>query len=175
MTRPFLRLATFASMFVLLLPVPASAAQILYELVGDDELSFTLNSTPSPDALQPDGFVIRSVEMAFNGERLIGDIGFVESLQKGGMIIFGLDLNLTGPQLFSGTFDKPMLRTGSFDLAAFDDPDRRYTLSARLNSAPAVPEPPMWIMLLMGFASVGAALRNRRFRWLSFSKAASVP
>jgi hypothetical protein len=139
----------------------AGAAQLLYTLTGDTNVSFTLDAEPVPDAVYPDGFLIRNVDVTLNGIDQIRDVGFVRELSSGGFILLGTNLNLTGPQLFSGPFTSPTLLAGNFDLAGFNDPTRIYPLSVALVTA-AVPEPQTWLLMVLGFGLAGAALRTYR-------------
>ena len=139
------------------------AAQLLYELNGNVEISFIIDSNPVP-ITQPDGFIVEDVAVTVDGITTTRDVGFARALSDGGLIILNTGFNLAGPQLFSGTFDAPQLLTGTFDLVGFDDPDNpdlQFSLSVVDVDALAVPEPSTWAMLLLGFALLAAFLRRR--------------
>ena len=142
----------------------ASAAQLLYTLTGDTNVSFTVDAQPVPDTVFPDGFVIRNVDVTLNGLGQLRDVGVVRGLSGGGLIVLGSDLNLAGPQLFSGSFPSPTLLTGDFTLTGFNDPTRTFSLSVGAVGA-AVPEPQSWLLMVLGFGLAGGALRTRRPSW----------
>jgi hypothetical protein len=51
--------AVAALMFTVSHP-QTSAAQLLYTRTGDTNVSFTVNTQPTPDAVFPDGFLIQN-------------------------------------------------------------------------------------------------------------------
>lgn len=137
------------------------AAQLLYRLTGDTDVTFTVDTQPVPDVVFPDGFLIRNVDVTLNGLLQSRDVGFVRDLSGGGLIVLGSDLNLAGPQLFTGPFASPTLLPGNFVLTGFNDPARTFSLSVSAVGT-AVPEPRTWLLMLLGFGLVGGALRTRR-------------
>lgn len=139
----------------------AGAAQLLYTLTGDTEVTFTVATQPIPDVVFPDGFLIRNVHVRVNGISQLRNVGFVRDLSSGGLIVSESDLNLAGPQLFTGTFAAPTLLAGNFTLTGFDNPSRTFALSVTAVSA-AVPEPESWLLMVVGFALAGMALRSRK-------------
>lgn len=150
--------------FILLSLAPscAMAAQLFYQLEGNANITFALDSEPSDVVLQPDGFIVENVDVTINGVKTTGDIGFVRELSAGGLIILGTQFNIAGPQLFSGPFDAPTLLTGNYELTGFLNSELVYSLSVSEVAAPAVPEPSTWFMMIMGFGLVAFALRGRR-------------
>jgi hypothetical protein len=139
----------------------AGAAQLLYILTGDTSASFTVNTKPVPDVVFPDGFLIRNVNVTLNGLSQLRDVGFARDLSAGGLIISGTNLNLAGPQLFSGPSMSPTLLSGNFTLTGLNNPTRTFSLSVTPVET-AVPEPQSWLLMALGFGLIGGALRMSR-------------
>lgn len=154
----YLALPVILAMFA----APANAAQLVYQISGvGTTISFALDIQPGVKSVEVDGFVIGDVAVQINGISQIRDIGFVRELSDGGFLILGTNINLAGPQLFSGGFAAPTLLTGDFALTGFTD----RTLTYSLQVAPAVlavPEPSTWLLLLASFGMLGGAMRRRR-------------
>ncbi len=153
-------LFSLALLSVAAFPVPASAAQLLFALDGDQTIRFTVDASPVPDSVEVDGFIVANLVVSIDGLDALRDVGFVRQLNGGGLIILGTTIDLTGPQLFSGTLAQPTLLAGNYQLAALRDPNVTYRLS--VTPAGAVPEPGTWILLLTGFGLAAAGLRARR-------------
>lgn len=154
----------FAALLVVaLLPAQARAAELLYELTGPQTATFTLPAAPSPDNVLSDGFRINGVAVLLDGSSITSNIGFANILNGGGLQIDGTAIDLTGSQLFSGTLSAPTLLQGQFALASINNPSASYTLIVR-PAAAAVPEPSAWLLLMLGFGAVGAAMRRFRLR-----------
>lgn len=142
--------------------VPAHAAQLVYEVTGaGTTISFTVDDQPALKSVLPDGFVIGDVLVQLNGISQTRDVGFVRELSDGGFIILGTNINLAGPQLFTGTFSAPTLVTGDFALTGFSDRSLQYSLQVRPAVA-AVPEPSTWLLLLTSFGLLGGTMRYRQ-------------
>lgn len=140
---------------------PAQASQLVYQVTGvGTTIGFTIDEQPVLKSVEVDGFVIGSVLVQLNGISQTRDIGFVRELSEGGFIVLGTDINLAGPQLFTGTFATPTLMGGNFQLTGFNNRALLYSLQVRAATA-AVPEPSTWLLLLAGSGLLGAALRGR--------------
>lgn len=141
--------------------VPAQAAQLVYEVTGaSTAISFTIDEQPALKSVEVDGFIVGDILVELNGISQLRDIGFVRDLSDGGFIILGTDINLAGPQLFTGAFAAPTMRAGDFQLTGYANRALLYSLQVRPANA-AVPEPSTWLFLLSGFGVLGAALRAR--------------
>lgn len=141
--------------------LPAQASQLVYQVTGvGTTIDFTIDEQPALKSVEVDGFIVGNVLVQRNGISQMHDIGFVRGLSEGGFIILGTDINLAGPQLFSGTFAAPTLLAGNFPLTGFNNRALLYSLQVRAATA-AVPEPATWLVLLTGFGLLGAALRGR--------------
>lgn len=96
----------------------------------------------------------------------IGDLTFYVSALGGGFLYFATDggvlLNVSGPQLFTGTTDNPRFTTGTFTVGNFDEPDPLLDVQ-RAVTLTAVPEP-----ATLGLAAAGmlvmAGVHARRKR-----------
>jgi hypothetical protein len=154
----------FAFAFACLAAIPAkgSAAQLLFALEGEQTIRFTVDANPAVARVEVDGFVVSDVDVSINGLAELREVGFVRQLSGGGLIILGTPFDLSGPQLFSGSFAQPTLLTGAFELNALRDPNVTYRLS--VTPVGAVPEPGTWILLVTGFGMAAAGLRVRRLR-----------
>lgn len=141
-------------------PAEVRAATLLYELTGPQNVSFTLTDAPAPDVVFADGFAIRDVAILLDGQNLVRDVRFANALNGGGFVIPGSVIDLTGAQLFSGARSSPILLQGQFSLTGVGN-QSTYTLNVRQATAP-VPEPSTWLLLMVGFGAVGAALRRTR-------------
>lgn len=157
--RGFLTAGLVAS--VATLPAPAHAAQFLYQLTGNDTISFTIDTDALVFDAQPDGFIFRSVNVTVNSVVQIADIGFVYEYSDGGLVIFGTPYDLAGPTLFTGPNGAPNLLSGNFDLVGYTDDSLKFSLTATDLGA-AVPEPEAWLMILTGFFLLAGQLRRRR-------------
>ncbi|NVD45377.1 hypothetical protein [Qipengyuania atrilutea] len=141
--------------------VSANAASLLYELEGNNSISFVIDSDPENTELQPDGFVVPNVMVAIDGISALYDIGFVYSFADGGLIIEGTPFDLAGPQLYSGSETSPTLLAGSYDLVGFLDPGLVFSLTVTdLDVVSAVPEPATWILFAGAFFLIGGAMRS---------------
>ena len=139
----------------------AHAAQLVYEVTGaSTTISFAIDEQPIVQSVFPDGFVIGGVLVVLNGVSQPRDVGFARGLSEGGFLILGTDINLVGPQLFTGTFNTPTLLTGNFGLAGFIDRTAQYSLQVS-PAVTAVPEPSTWLLLVVSFGLLGGAMRSR--------------
>ena len=149
------------TILALVLPVQARAASLLFELTGPQTASFTLPAAPLPDVVLSDGFTLTDVAVVVEGQDLVRDVSFANALNGGGLIISGTAIDLTGAQLFSGSFFAPTLLQGQFSLTGVNSPPL-YSLRVGPALAP-VPEPSTWLLLLLGFGAIGAAMRRPGF------------
>ena len=143
---------------------PASAAEFLFDFVGDDpdvSAQFVLDSVPMVDSTDADSgsFTINGVSVTRDSGVSQSDISFF-TLDEGGGFDFDTGQltgsSFFGPQLFSGTLANPSFLTGSFDLTG--NPGT-LTISSFES---AVPEPGTWLLMLLGFGFVGAGMRRRK-------------
>lgn len=144
---------------------------------------FQLNCTPVPTRTDNGAFPrfdVDGVTGVFNGPGVagnngmgvgpiaVGDLNFYTGPAGGGFGVnnpndgdFGL-FSLEGPQLFSGTLNSPAFTPGTYAFTNdFYYGAVRATLTITQLSAPGVPEPATWAMLIMGFGAMGAAMRRR--------------
>lgn len=151
--------------------VPAHSAQLVYEITGvGTTLSFTVDEQPALKSVVVDGFIIGDVLVQLNGISQVRDVGFARELSFGGFLVLLTDINLAGPQLFTGTFAAPTLLAGNFALTGFVDRSLQYSLQVR-PAASAVPEPSTWLLLITGFGALGGAMRGRwRMRTLESAR-----
>lgn len=151
--------------------VPASAAILLFDLSGGRNLTFELDSNPTPDSFQ-----------SFLGEQTVfntvpGTINGVDSMFT--TISFGTgifaDLSITAPgldftqfsgggPLFSGPASAPVFAPGTFQLTNSFFPSQNSTLVISEQVVAAIPEPGTWAMMLLGFGFVGGAMRTAKRR-----------
>ena len=145
--------------------VSANAASLLYELEGNNSISFVIDSDPENTELQPDGFLVPNVIITIDGISAVYDVGFVYEFRQGGLIIRDTLFDLAGPRLYSGPESNPTLLAGNFDLTGFTDPTLEFSLTVTdLDAVPAVPEPATWLLLVGAFFAVGGAMRSSAIR-----------
>lgn len=141
--------------------IPAHSAQLVYEIVGaGTALRFAIEEQPVPKSVLVDGFIVGDVLVEFNGVSQVRDIGFVRELSSGGFVVLLTDINLAGPQLFTGTFAAPTLLAGTFSLTGFVNRSLQYSLQVRPADT-VVPEPSTWLLLIAGFGLLGGTMRGR--------------
>jgi hypothetical protein len=153
--------AVLAFATVLVPACAANAAAYVFTVTGPNTASFTLNSSPTPDATGTGFFTVQNVPGTYNGTGVtFGQLTFFASgVASGGFFASGTALNLEGPQLFTGTVTSPTFSLGTFTLDDGNLTHPTYTLS--ITNGP-VPEPATWAMMLLGFAGVGVVLRRRK-------------
>lgn len=172
--------------------LPAVAADVRFTLTNDmtpGSVSWLLPQSPSPGIFGDDAYfgLEGPVFATFEGTEL-GDgqlefevFAFLAEAAGGGFGAFAFialpgsgplefdipyGVQLTGPQLFTGTTEAPTFRLGTFGLtdscSSFCGPDAGdFTLTI---SPAAVPEPATWAMTIVGFGAIGALLRTRAQR-----------
>lgn len=145
------------------LPSQAPAADLLFQAAtSQGVLAFVLDETPtpSPGVVTDDYFGFSNLAATLDGAPItLQTIQFWlgGSSSRGGFDAYTAALQFFsayGPQLYSGTTHAPTLLQGEFD-----------TSGGTLTVAPvgaAVPEPQSWALMILGFATAGAALRRRR-------------
>lgn len=161
-----------ATCLAVALPAQAWAADLLYSLtpLGGSGYSanWRMDRNPTPtQVVDGQGFAIERVTGTFP-RTTAGDayLDFFSATDGGGVSISDADgprilATLYGAQLYSGSEDAPVMRTGNFMLTANQAGGRRYSLTV-VDAAAAVPEPGSWILTIGGLALVGAGLRGRR-------------
>ena len=146
---------------------PASAAIYLFELLGDHEASFLLDSSPSPlpGDVFDGSFGLRDVAAELEGSpvQLFGLV-FYASSGEGGFDLYlptGDVAELAGPQLYTGDDSAPTFLLGTFELVQRgNDAIHQLTIS----DTAAVPEPAAWVLMIGGFGLAGSVVRRRRER-----------
>ena len=157
----------------------ANAATYLFSLSGPNTASFSLDSSPTPDAMStfPQQFTLNDVTGTYNGAPTVFDLTFFGNAMFGGFAAAGTALDLEGSALFTGLeyfgpgteVTPPVFKLGTFLLAGgcggtcIGDP--LYTLS--ISDAASVPEPASWAMMLLGFAAISLRARLRRPRLIT--------
>lgn len=144
------------------LPSQAPAAQLVIQAqTSQGVLAFVLDETPTPSLglVTDDYFGFWDLAATLDGAPIT-----LEAIQfwLGGFARGGFDAHTAalqsfsayGPQLFSGSTHTPTLLEGAFVTSGGD-------LSITPVGA-AVPEPQSWALMILGFATAGAALRRRR-------------
>lgn len=159
LSRSVMPALAFATASVLALP--ANAATYVFTLTGPNTASFTLNSSPVPDAAGTSSFTLQNIPATYNGTGVTFAqlTFFLGGQSSGGFSASGTALNLEGPQLFSGTLTNPMFNLGTFTL---DDGNFMHPTYTLLISDGAVPEPATWVMMLLGLVAVGLSSSGRR-------------
>lgn len=157
----------------ILCPAPASAATLVYRLIGPNSGGYNaiwqMSSTPTPDQTVPDqGFAIFRVAGNFPGAiEGAAYLDFFSFDNGGGLSIADADeptlfVSLSGAQLYSGGEATPLLSKGTF---ALTDADGVPGYSLRVADVGAVvPEPATWALMILGFAAAGGAMRRRTRR-----------
>ena len=162
-TMTFAALAAAAAM----VPASASAATLLFELSGGRNLSFQLDSNPTPDSSQ--SFLgEQAVFNGVDGTRGGGDVTFATISFGTGVFadlsITGGGLDFTqysgGGPLFTGPGSAPVFAPGTYQLTNTFFPAQNSTLTISTVSG-AVPEPATWALFILGFGAVGAGMRRR--------------
>jgi hypothetical protein len=182
-----------AGLVASLAALPAAAADVRFTLTNDvtsGSVSWLLPQAPVPSFFVDDFFfglegpilgMFEGTE-AGDGQVLFDVFAFLAEGAGGGFNTFAFislapagppdfdipyGVELSGPQLFTGTVDAPIFRLGTFALTdacssfcAADVGDFTLTISAA-----AVPEPGIWAMMILGFAGVGGLLRARARRF----------
>lgn len=151
-------------------PSSAEAALLLFNLSGGRNVTFQLDSNPTPDSSQSflgENAVFQNLPGTVNGApATLTTVSF-------GTGIFA-DLSITAPgldftqlasggPLFSGPGSAPVFAPGTFQLTNPFFSDQNSTLVISAVGAPgAVPEPSTWAMLILGFGAVGFGMRRRK-------------
>jgi opacity protein-like surface antigen len=162
---------------------PASQAQAA-ELIGDtitcqqsgSASSFTCN----PFEAEVGGgteFFLRNGSQNVIGLNFVGNGLNIRNVSGGPLVLFSMIVQLNNiSQLFSDArlSSSSIFGFGANDIAINNGVlalDFRNTVwgsnsraSIRIEAIPAVPEPSTWMMLILGFAAVGAAMRLQRSR-----------
>lgn len=171
--KKFLAVAT-AALLSFASATPASAATYLkYVLTGDYSAEWWIDvGTPADEATTDAGIGFYDVQGHFPGalfdyvadvyfyNSTFGDGGFALVDHYGGDVLL---LNAISEQLYSGNEEGAFtLLTGSFDFVNFGSDLLHYHLNVSEHTTPAVPEPATWALMLLGFGTLGGALRARK-------------
>jgi hypothetical protein len=152
----------------LALAAPAHASELLFDFSGPSGTAvFQLASSPTPDYVNTvlpgsDQFGFNNVVGVYDGVA-----GTASTINFGEGIVASLNIVANGlgftqfssPTLFTGSASAPTFLTGSFTLNNPFFGNGNLTISP---IASDVPEPATWIMMILGFGLVGAAMRIRR-------------
>lgn len=156
------QMAIFGSAIALALASPAQAATYLFTITGDYAASFALDSSPTPDFVDPGNvFAVAKVPGFADSSNGFADITFFSGAFAGLLISDNGDsftwlLDAVGDQLYTGTEAAPTFKTGIFALSGLGTPGA-FTL--RIS---AVPEPETWGLMIVGLGFAGAAVRRRK-------------
>ncbi|MES2291037.1 MAG: PEPxxWA-CTERM sorting domain-containing protein [Pseudomonadota bacterium] len=144
--------------------VPASAAPFLFELTGSRNATFIIDTTTPRDFQSTGAFgdqiSYNSVAGTFGGTMQNAQVGFGTNIFAQ-LNIGGTPLGFTqfgGPDLFSLVNGSPVFKVGTFTLNSIVSGSSSLRISA---ATAAVPEPATWAMMLVGFGSIGYAMRRR--------------
>ena len=150
------------------IPVSAHAALLLFDLSGGRNVTFQLDSNPTPDSSQSflgEQAAFFNVAGTVNGApTTIDTISFGTGVFADlSITAVGLDFTqyASGGPLFTGPGSAPVFAPGTFELVNPFFPDSNSTLTISAVGG-AVPEPSAWALLILGFGVVGAALRRSR-------------
>ncbi len=161
----FTILLTSAAILSASVSVPASAATLLFELTGGRNVTFQLDSNPTPSSSQT-FFGEQSVFSNINGT-VNGTNTVIPTISFGTGVFAVLSINAPGLDftqysgagpLFTGTGSAPVFSAGTFQLTNPFFPSSNSTLVISKQVA-AVPEPTTWTLMLLGLGFVGGALR----------------
>ncbi|HMJ06002.1 MAG TPA: PEPxxWA-CTERM sorting domain-containing protein [Chthoniobacterales bacterium] len=153
-------LSALAFAATLPLATAAHADVYVFDLSGPNTASFMLDSSPTPSSTTSSYFDLQNVAGTYNGSpATFADIFFFTGSFDGGFAATGVNLNLVGTQLFTGTLTNPTFKLGTFALCDCSFGTPNYSLSI---TSGAVPEPATWAMMLIGFGAIGLTMRRRK-------------
>lgn len=152
--------------------VGANAAPLLFNLTGGYEARFELDSDILPDVVDDNRFEVNDVDGTLAGRPArLGTIAFfvdfigADPIGGGFNITNGLGNPLfeaEGPMLFTGGTDRPTFLTGTFDLFKIGaDRNRPAAYSLTISAISAIPEPGVWLTMIVGLSMVGVVIRRR--------------
>jgi hypothetical protein len=140
----------------------AWAAERLFTLSGEPvgDISWRLDSSPTPDLAAPLWSEFSSVSLDVAGSKTSGSITVFSAADGGGLNVGlpGALIVTQGPEVFSGSLGSPQFAPGKFALQDF------YTGASDTLTIATVPEPSSWASLLAGAFCLGGALRRARSR-----------
>lgn len=169
--RSFWRLALRNSAPLLLLlgslVVAAPSQAVKFTISGGYSAQFDIASSAPIAANDPTFFRIDGVQGIYGSRStptaslsfFTGDVGgglqIVDTVDNNSVL-----LDVGGLQLFTGPTSAPTFTLGSFTLTDFAG-SGNYNLLVTASTS-AVPEPAIWLSMMIGLAFVGAAMRHRR-------------
>ena len=148
-------------------PVSAHAALLLFDLSGGRNVTFQLDSNPTPDSSQS-FFGEQAAFFAVPGT-VNGAPATIDTISFGTGIFGTLSINAAGlgftqynggGPLFTGPGSAPVFAPGTFQLTNSFFPEQNSTLTISAVGG-AVPEPATWGLFLLGFGAMGFAMRRR--------------
>jgi hypothetical protein len=160
--------AAVAALLAVLAASPASAALLNFELTGSHQASFQIDTETVPNFFSSSTLIgnqvgFDNVTGIFGGIAGVAAISFgtnlIADFNLGGTPLGFVQLTTNGPDLFTGNPADPVFTLGSFNLAnPFFGQKDVLTISVA-----AVPEPSTWVMMILGFVTVGfVAYRRKR-------------
>jgi hypothetical protein len=162
MVRSFRILSILSSLIFLTAGVASADTILSYSLSGPTSATFELpvNPTVLSSSVADGVFEVLPINLIINGVASSDHLAFFNAATGGGLEAFScescpLDINLLGPQLYSGTEGMPtMLSLNAVLVNDFDTGEPAGTLSA---SPVSTPEPSVAAMTVFGILTIGLA------------------
>jgi hypothetical protein len=132
-------------------PAFAEVLDFTWIISAGDVATWSQSSDPTPVS-QDGGSTSVGVNNGMSSSGPFSVVKYFASSVGGGLAVNGLG-DVHGVQIYTGSEDAPMFAPGKFSTRTGS-----VTITAAL---PAIPEPSIWAMMLIGFASLGYAAMRR--------------
>ena len=154
--------ALASSMLLLLLAAPVAAQTTFFEITSGNTVFSAFNLSGDPFTWDDGYATYYNVDYTVGPDR--GYVGFYDldsdvEGEVGGLTFSDGSGTFSGDQLYGGTEDSPTFTSGSYQI--YGDLDNQPT-AAYTVSITNVPEPATWLMMILGFGTVGVALRRKQ-------------